>query len=885
MTRLLLSIALVLSISPAWSQQSVISQRPRVLLNATIKNQLIARKDANDPTWLALKAEADSYATWPVVAPYSNPANQNYRDGEINYYYQGGRWAEVTLPLALAYQITGDAKYADKLKQLADVIIAAGDAPIRVGAGYPARNIGRVVGIIYDWCYEVLSAQQRAGLVSIMKEYYKFLRFDDPNGGAYQNYENATGNYYWGNPDAAAFMGYAMAGDDALGGDANISSAEMIAWARYRFDGLVVNDLPAQYRSFDYVKQTFDGGYPTLAGRSTNLAVDKGNPHKGGIHAQGWSYGSDVFSQYIDYVQTVKTATGEDLITPNQQWWMDMLKAQKHSLLPNGYHADEAGDNGTNYGIRIRKSLPLRLAYVLQGSVQGQQAQSFLKTELISAQGWEDKPVEPEPWEAFYYSVNQAQAPLMLPLYFSGIANGYNLGAGNGALPYFLMRSQWGTSGSWLSYQAGSATIDDHDHFNAGNIDINYRGAYILSSPSESNYAEHSGASSTLFIDDRGTFQAIGPRTVGGQFIAGRTQLSAVSQTDSITYVRSILTTAYNRNAQNLTAAPANRKLNYFLRTFLYIRASNIVVVYDQVSVKNPDTGAPFNRHIRWHFANNAPKPVITANKIKAITGQSSLHIHTVLPQNPSIALVDQRNNPDAGNFGANYYFNTNTWRAEVAGDLTQSETTFLSVLQPGASNQTEMATTSMLSLDGKMDGVAIKTGSRYDVVFFSKQSADSPAPIETVHVPISGDGFIVFTISGMEPASTYKMTLATDGKSLTLSKQTDGNIPTDAAGVARFSLVGNNPLPDPVTSVEGDWDEVVTVYPNPSNGLLTIQSGRPLQKVTVLNQQGQVVTTGSNTNQIDLRGYPSGIYFLRLQLPEGTITRKISISAAEPRK
>jgi hypothetical protein len=121
---------------------------------------------------------------------------------------------------------------------------------------------------------------------------------------------------------------------------------------------------------------------------------------------------------------------------------------------------------------------------------------------------------------------------------------------------------------------------------------------------------------------------------------------------------------------------------------------------------------------------------------------------------------------------------------------------------------------------------------------------------------------------------------IATDGKSLTLSKQSDGNIPTDVAGVARFSLLGNNPLPDPVTSTEASVEESVTVYPNPSNGTLNIRSGRPVQNVTVLNQQGQTVTTIHAANQLDLRALPPGIYILKIQLTDGIVTRKVSIAA-----
>ena len=879
--------SLLLSSHVLFSQNPVISSRPRVLLNSTIKTQLIAKKNANDPTWIALKQQADEFCTWPIVSPYTNPLNHQYRNDEINYYYQGSRWVEVTIPLALAYQITGDTKYSNKLKQLADVIIGGGNEPVQEGLGYAARNVGRAVAIIYDWCYDELTSTQRTGLVTIMKEYHKYLRKNSPSGGeAYQNDFSATGNYYWGHPDADSFMGYAIAGDDNIG-DVNITSAEMIAWARQRFNGEIINSLPQNtsnisYRASDWVKQTFDGGYPSLAGRGTNLTDDKGNPHKGGIHVQGWSYGSDVFSQYIDYVQLVKTATNEDLITPNEQWWIDMLKAQKHSLLPNGYHNDEMGDNGTNYGIRLRKALPLRLAYVLQGTIHGQRAQQFLQNELLSGPDWDDEVVDAEPWEKFYYSTNQAPATFTLPLYYSGFNNGLNLGKGNGSTPYFLMRDKWGVNGTWISFQASSATIDDHDHFNAGNIDINHKGEYLLSSPSESNYAEHSGASNTFYLNDRGDFQSTDYRRVGGQSTNGRNQIKAVNQTDSITYVRAVLTTAYNKSEQNLITVPANRKLNYFFRSFLYIRPSNVVVVYDQTNVKSPAAGSPYNRHLRWHFADNGPQPVVSGKKIKSAKGNSVLNVHTVLPATATITLVDQRNNPDAGTFGTDYYFDSDTWRAEVAGNLSLNETDYLTVLQPGSNTMIEMETVSLTSVDGKMDGVLIKTNNakRHDLVFFNKEDVETQAPITDVILPVAGVGKLMYTIAGMEADALYNVTVAGDGTSLTLQKNAAGTIGADVAGVVRFLLDGNNPVDGgTVTGIENDLSKLIEIYPNPSEGVYKIQTELLINRISIVDATGKLILTRDFTDQIDLRGLKAGIYFIRCYTSSGVAVKKLVLT------
>ena len=92
-------------------------------------------------------------------------------------------------------------------------------------------------------------------------------------------------------------------------------------------------------------------------------------------------------------------------------------------------------------------------------------------------------------------------------------------------------------------------------------------------------------------------------------------------------YVRSDLSTAYNR-AGDPDDTP-NRKLEYFYRNFVYLRAANAFVVYDQVKAKT--SGNPrgaYAKHIRWHVP---AAPAIAAKTARMDQGQSRLFIDTVL--------------------------------------------------------------------------------------------------------------------------------------------------------------------------------------------------------------------------------------------------------------
>lgn len=74
--------------------------------------------------------------------------------------------------------------------------------------------------------------------------------------------------------------------------------------------------------------------------------------------------------------------------------------------------------------------------------------------------------------------------------------------------------------------------------------------------------------------------------------------------------------------------------------------------------------------------------------------------------------------------------------------------------------------------------------------------------------------------------------------------------------------------------------DQPVSVYPNPSNGLLNIDSNIPFSSVQILNFAGQVVYSNNYSGhhmQIITSSFESGMYLVRVQTKDGLTTRKIS--------
>lgn len=91
------------------------------------------------------------------------------------------------------------------------------------------------------------------------------------------------------------------------------------------------------------------------------------------------------------------------------------------------------------------------------------------------------------------------------------------------------------------------------------------------------------------------------------------------------------------------------------------------------------------------------------------------------------------------------------------------------------------------------------------------------------------------------------------------------------------FCTIPNYPLKWGQTSLTEDVEEIesvsyVMLYPNPSNGMVTIM-GKDLKSAEVINALGQrvaSVTGESERLQIDLNGLPAGIYFVNISDAEG---------------
>src|SRR5689334_9753328 len=93
------ALAVVALAATVANADPVISTHPRLLLSSTEKARVLAKKNANDASWQALKARADTLSTLPI-SQYKSATRNFSPAGTIYYSYQGEGWYDAALPLA-----------------------------------------------------------------------------------------------------------------------------------------------------------------------------------------------------------------------------------------------------------------------------------------------------------------------------------------------------------------------------------------------------------------------------------------------------------------------------------------------------------------------------------------------------------------------------------------------------------------------------------------------------------------------------------------------------------------------------------------------------------------------------------------------------------------
>jgi len=79
-------------------------------------------------------------------------------------------------------------------------------------------------------------------------------------------------------------------------------------------------------------------------------------------------------------------------------------------------------------------------------------------------------------------------------------------------------------------------------------------------------------------------------------------------------------------------------------------------------------------------------------------------------------------------------------------------------------------------------------------------------------------------------------------------------------------------------TGISEFTENDIDIYPNPSNGIFNIEGFSPNASMAIFNAFGEEIMSNDliHTGKIDLSNQPNGVYFLRIETPNGSLVKKL---------
>jgi len=253
--------------------------------------------------------------------------------------------------------------------------------------------------------------------------------------------------------------------------------------------------------------------------------------------------------------------------------------------------------------------------------------------------------------------------------------------------------------------------------------------------------------------------------------------------------------------------------------------------------------------------------PIFNSDNISVLmgtgTGTFGAAVNYVAGDSP-IALVSADFNGDGKNDIASV--NAGTDNASVF--INAGSGIFATAVNYYIGNEPYGVTTGDFSGDGILDLVA----------------ANFSGSTNNIHV-IKGSGTgtfaapVIFSADQL-PISVFAGDFNGDGKTdLASTNYNDG-----MSGVSNLSIFLNCAISTLGTDEVGN-ETAVNIYPNPTNGIVTVNASKNIEHIKVYNVTGENIYTAAantSTSTLDLNLYPAGVYFVEVKTVEGMVRQKL---------
>lgn len=715
---------------------------PNIWLTPSLITTLKAKASAGNSDWLTLKASADQLVT-KAVNPFAVDVGGD--STHIGYGYHGSEWLDAIQTLGLAYRITGNAAYAQKaiaVMNAANAATQAGDLrPVSIDSGFPSRMVALALAVGFDWTYDQMDATTKAQTITTLNAWYDWFKAS-----ALDNTGPALSNYFGGHLLGFGTAGLATAGDNARSGEITT-----------------------------YMRQLFD---------SQIGAAFNGGAFAGGFPWEGYVYGTNHFVRILQYMQAVKTATGEDIYSTSD-YAQKIARNLIYNRKPNRWQATDEADYAGDYTALFPHTLPAILTGFLSGKTEGGWMQSFLQT--FAPDPTNSGQLGPDPVSNFLLA-DPSVAPIdyrtTLPPYFHSLGD-----------EHFYARSSWQDDAVFATFRAGSTHLAGHQLKNAGHFSLQRGNDYFLVNSGQwrgtdgvsgrpIGFDDTGWRSNSLFVDDLGDYLFTGTDYVGGQGSWGTDQVLASELNSDHVYAKGDLTTAYTVGDYKPFA---QRSVLYFIRSFVTM-GNNYVTLMDRVRVTKPT----YIKKLYFHFNPNGI-PAVSGSRITSIVGNSTLYMTALLPAAPAITVAPEPvSTTDA---------TTLTYRAEVTDSVTGTDLISLQVLQ--ASAKGTAAVPAILIQAGNAVAAHIKDPAGDNVIVFSADpgGATMALPVTYTMTPVAATRRHLVT--ELPPSTAVKLSITDSGSSRVITIASGGtaggtSYTTSSQGTLAFTDTGTGTPPPP---------------------------------------------------------------------------------------
>jgi hypothetical protein len=593
---------------------------------------------------------------------------------------------------ALAYMISGNTSYANQAISKMDATVACGYQCVANANNtfLYMRDFMRDVCLVYDWCYDRLTATQRANYINYMNTIL-FLTWNSipESNNIYDTLDWATNNgrnnYFYNYLLGTTYVALATYGENpgtfTVGGQQHqlfmLMNARDINSDRYTdvYDFLMAKFNEQMFPIMDSLGQ-------------------------GGGWLEGENYGRAMKRHIFEAFLLLKETAGIDYFNdPSHPFARQSVRYQFHTMQPGGGVLYPGGDASQEPTLTVNpydRHMMLLAAEGLKGTVESQYAQYWLNHEnrqmggipiMIPVDFFLAQPDLPER--------NYTELP---PRYFAEGINWVN------------SRSAWGSDAVSVSFTC-TDRIEGHQHSDQNHFVI-YTGpasptvnGWMLTDvqPYASGLPRSSDFHNTILVNN--TSQRFGSGT--GDMVR--------SEVDRPGYVYALgdASDAYWTNPGPYSHGD-EKLTDVFQRELVHI-LPGYVVSFDRVSLTNKFASAEVKTLFHYPYS----KPALSGGVWVATSGSNRLFHQILTPQAPTLNWVDENTVSSE---------RIETWRMEMRDPATKPNYQFLNVFFATRSTTSSMPVTQRVtSTDGNMVGAVIKDPAQEHVVMFSSDPQGLP--------------------------------------------------------------------------------------------------------------------------------------------------------------